>query len=123
MEEIVKLEIELHQPSVRKSRPRLDQLLHDSFIEIGRSGEIYDKEQILTSLQSEATHRVWSQDYALQPINDGLVLLTYRSAHLGPDESLTRFSRRSSLWEKSKQGWKMRYHQGTPTDAFERQAT
>ena len=120
---MVKLELELHQPSVRKSRSRLEELLHDSFIEIGRSGKIYNKEQILTSLQSEATHRVWSQDYALQPISDGLVLLTYRSAHVGPDESLTRFSRRSSLWEKSEQGWKMRYHQGTPTDAFERQAT
>lgn len=123
MEEIVKLEMELHQHSVRNDRFRLDELLHDSFIEIGRSGEIYNKERILASLQSEATHRVWSQDYASQLIGNGLVLLTYRSAHVGSDESLTRFSRRSSLWEGSERGWKMRFHQGTPTDAFERQAT
>lgn len=123
MKEIVKLEMELHQPSVRKDRSRLDEILHESFIEISRSGVIYDKKRILTSLQSEVTHSVCSQDYEFQAISDGLVLLTYRSAHVGLDGSLTRFSRRSSLWENTEGGWKMRYHQGTPTDEFERQVT
>ncbi|WP_368047623.1 DUF4440 domain-containing protein [Pseudohongiella sp.] len=123
MDEIVKLEKELHDPSVRKNRSRLDVLLHASFIEIGRSGEIYDKDRILSSLDTDATHKTWSQDFRYQLISDGLVLLTYRSAHVGPCNSLSRFSRSSSLWERTEEGWKLRYHQGTPTSAFERGAT
>lgn len=37
----------------------------------------------MNSLHSEATHTVWSWGYAHQSISDGLVLLTYGSAHGG----------------------------------------
>lgn len=120
---LVRLEKELHDPAVRKNPARLNQLLHDSFLEIGRSGEIHNKARILDSLEAEPTHSVWSQDYEAQTINEGLVLLTYRTAHVGPEQELSRFSRRSSLWEKIGNDWKLRYHQGTPTNAFQKSAT
>ena len=123
MEDLVKLEKELHEPTVRKNRKRLDQLLHDSFTEIGRSGVLFDKNQIMSSLSSESSHSVWSQDYTTQTIDDELVLLTYRSAHVEANMTLSRFSRRASLWRLTGLGWQMIYHQGTPTDAFDREAT
>ena len=122
-DDLISLERELHDPSVRKNAERLDQLLHNSYIEIGRSGEVYDKAKILSSLQADTTHLIWSQDYDTQIISDSLVLLTYRSAHFGVDEVLSRFSRRSSLWEKIGNSWKLRFHQGTPTSAFEQSAS
>lgn len=121
--ELERLERELHDPSVRRNAKRLNQLLHDSFVEIGRSGEVYDKARILRAFESEPTHAVWSQDYEDQIISDCLVLLTYRSARVGNDDVLSRFARRSSLWEKVGNRWKLRYHQGTPTSAFEPSAS
>lgn len=46
---VVNLEIELHSPAVRRNITRLEELLHDEFIEIGRSGVIYDTQQISRS--------------------------------------------------------------------------
>ena len=123
MEDLVKLEKELHEPTVRKDGKRLDQLIHDSFTEIGRSGVLLDKNQIMSALSSESSHSVCSQDYATQVIDDELVLLTYRSAHVEANQTLSRFSRRASLWRLTDLGWQMIYHQGTPTDAFDREAT
>lgn len=123
LNELKSLEKELHDPYVRKNVARLGELLHDSFHEIGRSGEAYDKAQILSSLEAEATHVVWSQDYELQVISDDLVLLIYRSAHIGEENMLSRFSRRSSLWQKVGGNWKLRFHQGTSTSAFEQSAS
>lgn len=123
MEDLVRLEKELHDPSVRKDTKRLGQLLHDSFTEIGRSGILLDRDQTVSALSSESIHAVWSQDYAAQTIDDELVLLTYRSARIEPNQTLSRYSRRASLWQRTDRGWKMRYHQGTPTDAFDRDAT
>ena len=122
-DDLMRLERELHDSSVRKNAERLDQLLHDSFVEIGRSGEMYDKAGILSSLETESTYVVWSQDYESQIISDRLVLLIYRSAHVESENVLSRFSRRSSLWEKVGDRWKLRYHQGTPTSAFEKSAS
>jgi hypothetical protein len=115
--------MELHDPTVRKNQTRLNQLLHESFLEIGRSGDIYDKARILNSLESESTHSVWSQDYGHQKISRNLIVLTYRSAHIGPENVLSRFSRRSSLWEKVGRVWKLRFHQGTPTSEFDKSVT
>jgi len=57
-EELIKLEKELHDPAVRKSKKRLGELLHESFVEIGRSGEIYNRADILASLDAEQSHTV-----------------------------------------------------------------
>ena len=122
LDALMKLEIELHQSPVRKNPGRLDQLLHDSFLEIGRSGEMYDKSRALSTLQVESTQSIWSQDYESHTISEVLVLLTYRSAHIGAEGVLSRFSRRSSLWEKTGKTWILRFHQGTPTTMFNKSA-
>lgn len=119
-EKLITLEKELHDPAVRKDRLRLGGLLHEAFVEIGRSGALYNKTDILASLDSEQSHSVWSQDYDAQALNAQSVLLTYRSAHIGNDGELSRFSRRASLWEKHGNDWKLRYHQGTPAAAFDK---
>ena len=116
---IKELEIELQNSGVRKDRERLEVLLHSDFVEIGRSGQIYKKPDILAALEAEQVHTVWSQDFEAHLIRPGLMLLTYRSAHVDSTGNLTHFSRRSSLWEDSESGWKLRFHQGTSTGEFE----
>ena len=64
-------------------RERTELILHDSFLEFGRSGSTYTKNEILELLSREKGGlRVWSQDYALQNVEGNTALLTYRSAHV-----------------------------------------
>ena len=118
------LEVALHEPEVRRDLARLDELLHESFTEFGRSGSTYSRADILNSVSHEtSTGAIWSQDFALAELADGVVLLTYKSAHLDTKGELHRHTLRSSLWQRTERGWQMRFHQGTPTDSFAKKAT
>ncbi len=113
------LEISLHQPEVRSDAGRLSELLHDSFVEIGRSGQIHTREKTLRDLPTKMPlGAIQSQDFAVAEISDGIALLTYKSAHVDAKGEFSRHTLRASLWQRTAQGWQMRFHQGTPTDAF-----
>jgi hypothetical protein len=119
-----RLEIELHQPEVRSDRRRLDGLLHRRFRELGRSGRAYSRGEIVAEFaDGPQTHKIWSQEFQVEPLTEGLVLLTYKSAHINADGKLERHTIRSSLWQSTEHGWQIRFHQGTPTQAFPRDAT
>ena len=118
--EIVKhLELELHQPEVRSDAERISMLLHKSFMECGRSGRFYKRNEILDELlKEEPGVTIWAQDFVAEEISDGIILLTYKSAHISNDGELSRHTFRSSLWQQTPDGWQLRFHQGTPTGAF-----
>ena len=123
LHELRDLETALHQPDVRNDIHRLEALLHGSFSEFGRSGRSYGRDDILRELPSEgADAAIWSQDFRLEEIVSGVALLTYNSASIHEDGTLSRYTRRSSLWQHSEHGWQLRFHQGTPTTAFAKKA-
>jgi hypothetical protein len=118
------LEVTLHQPEVRSDSEKLDRLLHERFREFGRSGRIYTKAEILSEFTHEPqTYAVWSQDFQVEPMSEGVALLTYRSAHINSDGELERHTNRASLWQLTERGWQMLFHQGTPTAVFQKDAT
>lgn len=111
------LEVALHQPDVRSDTERLDELLHDSFVEFGRSGRSYNKADILRELPLQRpSGTLWSQDFSVVEIAAGVALLTYRSADLDANGEMSRHTLRASLWQRTARGWQMRFHQGTPTE-------
>ena len=117
------LEVALHQPNIWADTDRLDELLHDSFLEFGRSGRSYNKADILRELPlRKPSDTLWSQDFSVADIADGVALLTYRSADVDANGEMSRFTLRASLWQRTARGWQMRFHQGTPTDAFAKSA-
>jgi len=118
------LEVTLHQPDVRRDSVRLDELLHESFAEFGRSGRSYSRAAILKLLSHEfPTGAIWAQDFEVKEIVEGIALLTYKSAYIDASGELCRHALRSSLWQRTARGWQMRFHQGTPTGAFARNET
>lgn len=124
LETLRNLEVSLHRPEVRSDPAKLKQLLHPDFREFGRSGAHYTYEEIVAELTQETTQPVfWSQDFELELVANDVVLLIYRSAHIGADGELERHTHRSSLWQNTRDGWKLRFHQGTPTSAFQKHAT
>jgi hypothetical protein len=115
------LEVALHRPETRLDGQTLVLLLHERFREFGRSGRIYTKAEMIDAIHHE-THaaEIWAQDFHVEPLAEGLALLTYRSAHVGVNGKLERHINRASLWRLTEHGWQMLFHQGTPTEGFER---
>ena len=124
LETLRALETALHQPQVRSDRARLDRLLHRRFREFGRSGHIYTRAEILAEFSHQPqTYAIWSQEFQVEPLSEGLALLTYKSAHIDSEGKLERHTIRSSLWQLTRCGWQMLFHQGTPTEPFPRAAS
>lgn len=123
--ELIELETALHSTEVRCSSEKLGALLHDSFQEVGYSGRRFDKQKILEAISGDQELTIiWSQDFELSTLSDGVALLSYRSARLEGGEQLSCHACRASVWVCSKGGdWQLRYHQGTPTHAFEKAST
>ena len=112
------LEVILHQPDVRRDPDRVNELLHESFFEFGCSGHSYNRFDILEMLQQESSlGSIWSQDFSVAEITDGVALLTYKSAFIDENGEISGYTLRSSLWQLTARGWQMRFHQGTPTDS------
>jgi hypothetical protein len=113
------LEVEMHQPHVRGDRAKMAKLLHPDFLEIGRSGAIYTRADVLDEFaQNPPAYTVWSRDFAVTQIAPQLAVLIYRSAHIDAAGGLERHTIRTSIWQNTEQGWQVRFHQGTPCEGF-----
>ena len=113
------LELELIAPPVRSDVARLDALLHENFLEFGRSGAVYVKADILCRLPAQAQHLLMVADqFEVRPLGEAAALLTYRSAEQRSDGTLDRFTLRDSVWVRTARGWQMSFHHGTPTAPF-----
>ena len=119
LQQLRDLEIELHRTETRQNRSRMESLLHPDFVELARSGRRYSRNEVLEEFEGgRAMEPVHAQDFELAALFPEIALLTYRSAHISPTGDLFRHSLRSSLWIETPGGWRIRFHQGTPTEAF-----
>ena len=115
LSELQALEVELHHPGVGCNIPRLQQILHAEFQEVGRSGREYDHATVLKFLSAqESPPSVVSSGFSVCQLAPDVALLTYRSAHRKEDGSLASHTLRSSVWVRVGSLWQLRYHQGTP---------
>jgi uncharacterized protein YndB with AHSA1/START domain len=118
LEQLRGLETELHRIETRRHSGRMDSLLHPDFVEVGRSGRYYSRKEVLEEfLAGGVLEPVHAQNFELEELGQGIALLTYRSAHVGPSGDLFRHTLRTSLWIETAGGWRMRFHQGTPVEA------
>ncbi|MEH2203937.1 MAG: nuclear transport factor 2 family protein [Nostoc sp.] len=109
------LEERLLQPDVRKSAKDIMDLLADEFIEFGSSGRVFNKQQIIESLQNEPIQPLPQRlitEFKTLVLATGVVLVTYRIVRHISDEQPVH-SLRSSIWKLNNDRWKMIFHQGT----------
>lgn len=119
VDEIRELEEAMLRGETRADRARMDALLHPDFVEVGRTGRIWSRAETLDEITSaDAAPTIHADDVAVTALADGVALVTYRSAHVGADGARDRWSRRSSLWLRVEGTWRLRFHQGTPSDDF-----
>ena len=107
------LERRLLSPRIRASKTDLDELIADDFVEIGRSGRVWTKSNILESLPQSPGVEIEIDTLHARHVGDNVVLITYRSRRLGERRSADAL--RSSIWQRRDDIWQIIFHQGTPT--------
>ena len=111
-EALERLEVSLWQAETRFDRAYMERVLAEDFHEFGRSGRVYTREETLAVPDEGSIEiRLPLPDFRVQPISADVVLVTYVSEVTY--EGVTEVGNRSSLWSRSEDGWRLRFHQGT----------
>ncbi|NKX56226.1 ribonuclease HI family protein [Arthrobacter mobilis] len=105
---VLALEEELLRPETRTDFGRMAVLLHPEFAEIGESGRMWTREDIINALRPDPAADSELDLLGVERLGEESILLTYRS------RGRTGSSLRSSLWLRDAGRWRLRFHQGTP---------
>lgn len=115
---LLALEPLTHRLPPGADRAAVDALIAPAYWEVGASGAVYRRDYVIEVVtQRYATgvdpdDNAWVvDDFAVRQLADGVWLATYL---LLQGE---RSSRRSTLWERTPDGWRALYHQGTLTQS------
>ncbi|MGM0867377.1 MAG: DUF4440 domain-containing protein [Bacillota bacterium] len=90
------------------------ELLADDFLEIGSSGNSYDKNTQLNAVKGNEMKnslKFTVSDFNIKLLASDVLLATYQTFR----HNDSNYTLRSSLWKKNEGRWQMIYHQGTPT--------
>jgi hypothetical protein len=111
---IRQLEEKLLTASGRTSTEAIAELLADEFVEFGSSGHVFNKEQIIDSLQQDdGTCQRSLRDFEATLLAPGIVLAKYRVSRIDAAGNQPVESLRSSIWKLIDGRWQMVFHQGT----------
>lgn len=94
------------------TRVDFETMTAEDFWEIGASGRIYSRRFVLDELEKRFSVRredVWeTSGFECRRLAEDVYLLTYTLL-----QNHTRLTRRATIWQKTDEGWKIVYHQGT----------
>lgn len=107
--ELRQLEEELFNTNTRKSG-RVEELLAVNFVEFGSSGQVYDKDQIVSALKTETPSKITGHEFQVTRLAPDTALLTYRACHHAVPAI---YSLRSSVWQRVNRRWRIVFHQAT----------
>jgi ribonuclease HI len=105
---VVRLERALLTDEVRSDPAALAALLDPGWEEVGRSGRLRTRAEVLSSV-APLESRVTLEPVSVTAVAPGVVLLVWRGTSDSGESAL-----RSSLWVRSGERWLQRFHQGTP---------
>ena len=114
IELLLKLEMSLWIEETRNNQEYMTKVLHNDFIEYGRSGKRYDKIDILSHCDLEINAVFPFPNLSVKEINDNTYLITYQSVLLNGDK--IEKSNRSSIWIEQDGTFQLIHHQGTPAE-------
>ncbi len=106
------LEESLWRSETRFSPDYMEQILAAEFFEFGRSGRVYQRQDILDMPSQPVIDAMPLANFSARLVCAEVALITYISevVHGGVRE----LANRSSLWRRSASGWQILFHQGTP---------
>jgi len=112
LQELLPLEPIFHTKDFGLARVNFEERMAPDYWEVGASGRCYSREFILDFLANnppvDAVSTGWQCfDHAIRQLGPNTYLLTYT---LRQGERVTR---RSTIWQKTNEDWRILYHQGT----------
>ena len=121
LHELLRLEPIFHTKEFGLTRTDFEKRMAPDYWEIGASGRRYSREFILDFLAKnppvDAASAGWqASDHALRQLGPDTYLLTYTLLQGG------RLTRRATIWQKTNEGWRIVYHQGTIASPEEQSA-
>lgn len=115
LKELERREAIFHRPEFGTTRRDFEEMTDLYFWEVGASGRRYTREHVIDTLverHSRAHEDVWeTSDVRCLALSSDTYLLTYTLV-----QNRIRVTRRSTVWRKREDGWKILYHQGTVVD-------
>lgn len=90
----------------------MNRILHTDFAEVGRSGRTYDRQQAIETTDYPFGIDLPLQDFEMELIDEDVALVRYVSREKGNGERSP--AHRTSVWVNTNEGWRLRFHQGTP---------
>ena len=108
--ELEHLETAMWRSETRGDRNWMDTHLSADFVEFGRSGRRWSRDEIIELDVGDLSTVLPLHDLTMRPLGDHHVLVTYWSETDGARAN------RTSIWLRTPSGWVLEFHQGTPTD-------
>lgn len=100
-----------HRPEFGTARADFERMIANDYREVGASGRRYDRQYVLDVLEQRHRtphHDRWqTRDFRCRELAGDVFLLTYTL------QQEARISRRMTLWQRTPEGWRALYHQGT----------
>jgi hypothetical protein len=110
--ELLRLEPIFHWPPSQMTQEHLESMTTDGFWEVGASGNRYSRAfclKVLEERRKSPESAVWKiTDAWCRKLADDVFLLTYTLL-----QDNARLTQRATIWQKTQDGWKIVYHQGT----------
>lgn len=115
-EELRELEESLWRAETRFNDPLMNKIFADDFCEFGRSGRIYQRQEMLLGQNGTSEiHAIFPlQDFRVRALSPEIVQVMYVSEVRYGTQVET--ANRSSIWRRESTGWRLCFHQGTATN-------
>jgi hypothetical protein len=111
LNELIQREPIFHRPELGTTRQDFENMTIETFWEVGASGRRYSRKYVMDTLEqrhSEPHQDIWeTRDFHCLEIAPDNYLITYTLIQGD------RVTRRSTIWRRYSEDWKIVYHQGT----------
>ena len=111
LEFLLKLEMSLWIEETRNNKEFLDKVLHEDFMEYGKSGKVFYKKDILEDTNTVINAVFPFENLKVKNISDNTYLITYVVTIKENNELIK--TNRSSIWIGDSEFIQLIFHQGT----------
>lgn len=116
LETLRALETSLWHAETRFDLALMKQTFAPEFTEIGGSGRVWSREECLALETQEIACRLPLPNFAARLLSADIAQVTYIS--VVTSDGIEAFAQRSSIWRRDGAGWRLVFHQGTPTSGI-----
>ena len=110
-EDLRLLEEGLWREETRFDSRWMDEVLAPDFFEFGRSGRAYTREDTLEVKEQYIDAELPLKDFRARLLDTDVAQVNYGSAVTY--DGVLELANRSSIWSRTGNGWRLRFHQGT----------